>query len=380
MIAQDVSIRIYHGDPVNNAAEIACIRRLERDLRAAGIGAVILANIILGPKRRQIDLIVATACTAIVVEIKAYVHPVHGGVNGSWSLEQDDGSRRALGSSNPYQQALENRFTVTDSLRAVVGVDVRDAVGGILCHYPAAPMGSIIPAGDFKLAIGGYADLIALLQKPRSNALPLERWSALADVHGLSDVSIRPPTGADRIIAEYLAAHADLGHATLDPYAEPVRGLGLHKLMEEILEEELAEDAGALAGRARELATQLLSPDETDESLDDIAELAQTVLRTLALPDVATLRPRLRAELPIYALIGAAGDAQPMAGRADAVTRGEDGAFEVVVDWKSDIAPGPQQLADHVDQLRLYLEATGAPRGALVYMSLGRVRWVEPAT
>lgn len=222
MIAQDLSIRIYHGDPVSNAAEIACIRRLERDLRAAGIGAVILANIILGPKRRQIDLIVATACTAIVVEIKAYVHPVHGGVNGSWSLEQDDGSRRALGNSNPYQQALENRFTVTDSLRAVVGFDVRDAVGGMLCHYPAAPMGSTIPAGDFKLAIGGYSDLIALLQKPRSIALPLERWSAVADAHGLSDVSIRPLTDADRIIAEYLAAHADLGHATLDPYAEPV--------------------------------------------------------------------------------------------------------------------------------------------------------------
>lgn len=158
-----------------------------------------------------------------------------------------------------------------------------------------------------------------------------------------------------------------------------LRGLVLHKLMEEVLEEGLVEEARALAGRARELAGQLLAPGETDESLEDVAELAQTVLRTLALPDVADLRPRLRAELPIYALIGLAGDAQPMAGRADAVVRAEDGAFEVVVDWKSDIAPGPQQLADHVDQLRLYLEATGAPRGALVYMSLGRVRWVDPA-
>lgn len=159
-----------------------------------------------------------------------------------------------------------------------------------------------------------------------------------------------------------------------------LRGLVLHKLMEEILEEGLAEDASALAGRARELAAQLLAPGETDESLEDAAELAQTVLRTLALPDVSKLRPRLRAELPIYALIGPSGEAQPMAGRADAAVRAEDGAFEVVVDWKSDIAPGPQQLVEHVDQLRLYLEATGAPRGALVYMSLRRVRWVEPAS
>jgi ATP-dependent exoDNAse (exonuclease V) beta subunit len=159
-----------------------------------------------------------------------------------------------------------------------------------------------------------------------------------------------------------------------------LRGLVLHKLMEEILEEGLAEEASALAGRARELTAQLLAHGETDESLADVVELAQTVLRTLALPDVAALRPRLRAELPIYALIGPADEAQPMAGRADAVVRAEDGAFEAVVDWKSDIAPGPQQLTDHVGQLRLYLEATGAPRGALVYMSLGRVRWVEPAS
>ncbi len=157
------------------------------------------------------------------------------------------------------------------------------------------------------------------------------------------------------------------------------RGLVLHKLIEEILEEGLAETAPALAARAGELAAQLLPPGQADESLQDVEELAQTVLRTLALPDVAALRPRLSAELPIYAMIGDAGEAQPMAGRADAVAWNEAGAIEAVIDWKSDIAPGPTQMADHVDQVRLYLAATGAPRAALVYMSLGLVRWVEPA-
>jgi len=66
-----------------------------------------------------------------------------------------------------------------------------------------------------------------------------------------------------------------------------------------------------------------------------------------------------------------------MAGRADAAARAADGALLAVIDWKSDIAPGPRQIEDHVDQLRLYLAATDAPRGALVYMSLGQVRWVE---
>ncbi|MFD0850537.1 NERD domain-containing protein [Sphingosinicella xenopeptidilytica] len=191
-------------------------------MKAAGVDAVLLANVILGPNRRQIDLIVATAATAIVVEIKAYIHPVHGGVNGPWCLEQDDGSRRDLDGSNPYQQALENRFTVTDCLRNVEGVDVRDAVGGMLCLYPAAPNGSAIPTGDFKAAIGGYADLVALLQTPRNNPLPLERWRAFAEAQGLKDARASPPSDADRLIAQYLAAHADLSRATLDPYVDPL--------------------------------------------------------------------------------------------------------------------------------------------------------------
>jgi ATP-dependent exoDNAse (exonuclease V) beta subunit len=157
-----------------------------------------------------------------------------------------------------------------------------------------------------------------------------------------------------------------------------LRGLVAHKLMGEILEEGLAEEAGALADRAGVLAVQLAAGD-SDESFVDESEIAQTILRTLALPDIAALRPRLRAELPIYAMIGEADETRPMAGRADAAARRPDGALEVVIDWKSDIAPGPREMADHLDQLRLYLAATGAPRGALVYMSLGRIRWVELA-
>lgn len=120
MATSNASIRIFRGDPVANPAEIACARRLEHDLGAEGVDAVLLANFTLGPRRRQIDLIVATAATAIVVEIKNYIHSVHGGVNGPWWIEKDNGSRCALDGSNPYQQALENRFAVTDMVRELV--------------------------------------------------------------------------------------------------------------------------------------------------------------------------------------------------------------------------------------------------------------------
>lgn len=222
MAAQGTSIRSFSGGSTTNRAENACVRRLQRDLEIAATDAVLLRNIIVGPQRRQIDLIVATANTAVVIEIKGYIHPVSGGVNGPWSLERDDGNRQQLDGSNPYQQAVDNRFAVTDSLRATIGADVRGAVGGMLCLYPAAPRGSAVPASDFKLAIGGYTDLVALLTVPRANALSLDRWVGFAEANGLTDDSACPPSAAERIVAEYLAAYQDLGRATLTPFVEPL--------------------------------------------------------------------------------------------------------------------------------------------------------------
>jgi hypothetical protein len=65
-----------------------------------------------------------------------------------------------------------------------------------------------------------------------------------------------------------------------------------------------------------------------------------------------------------------------MAGRADALAI-EDGNIIAVLDWKSDIAPGQDERSGYVGQLSEYLAATGAPHGALVYMSLGEVVWVD---
>lgn len=222
MATQSTSIRSFSGDSTTNRPENACVRRLQLDLEIAGTHAVLLRNIIVGPQRRQIDLIVATAKTAVVIEIKGYIHPVSGGVNGPWSLERDDGNRQHLDGSNSYRQTVYNRFAMTDSLRATIGADVRGAVGTMLCLYPAAPTGSAMPASDFKLEIGDYADLVALLTVPRANALSLDRWVGFAEANGLTDDSASPPSAADRIVEEYPAACQDLGRATLAPYVEPL--------------------------------------------------------------------------------------------------------------------------------------------------------------
>ena len=158
-----------------------------------------------------------------------------------------------------------------------------------------------------------------------------------------------------------------------------IRGLLLHKLIEEVLGEGLVETQEALEARARALVGQMdLSNERAGEvaGAEDAAELARTTLATLAFPEIAVLRPFLVPEFPLYALVAEAGDSAPIGGRADAIAV-EEGCITAVLDWKSDQAPTSAQVQGHIDQIRLYLAATGAPRGALVYMSLGHVRWVE---
>jgi ATP-dependent exoDNAse (exonuclease V) beta subunit len=64
-----------------------------------------------------------------------------------------------------------------------------------------------------------------------------------------------------------------------------------------------------------------------------------------------------------------------LAGRIDAIAFEGDHA-EVVVDWKSDGDPDETHMRRHARQLEDYLRATGALRGALVYMTPGVFRWV----
>ncbi|TIQ75356.1 MAG: hypothetical protein E5X64_38600, partial [Mesorhizobium sp.] len=101
-----------------------------------------------------------------------------------------------------------------------------------------------------------------------------------------------------------------------------------------------------------------------------------TAWRTLHLPEIAALRPRLVPEWPIYALVADASEPTALAGRIDAVAL-DNGRAAVVLDWKSDIAPTEEDMRIHAGQLGDYLRTTGASRGALVYMTLGTVRWVE---
>jgi ATP-dependent exoDNAse (exonuclease V) beta subunit len=152
------------------------------------------------------------------------------------------------------------------------------------------------------------------------------------------------------------------------------RGLVLHKLMQEILTGEIHHDPAAVLARALELIRSLGRTPVADPATGLAPkELTGCVVRTLALPQVAALRPALQAEFPVYG-IRADGDGESAtAGVADALTLSAIGVPDVVVDWKSDVNPSATIIDHYRAQVRAYLDITGARAGLIVLMTTGTV-------
>jgi CRISPR-associated exonuclease Cas4 len=154
--------------------------------------------------------------------------------------------------------------------------------------------------------------------------------------------------------------------------AGAVRGIILHKLMEELLTSEVPEYNEAVVARAGVLLSQLMGSVKTERPLPSPAEMAETALRGWSLSAIAALKPYLVPEVAVWAMR----DTYLVAGRADALAI-RDGRIDAAIDWKSDVNPTAALRAAYGRQLRDYLEATGAQRGAVVFLTLGEVAWIE---
>jgi exodeoxyribonuclease-5 len=148
-------------------------------------------------------------------------------------------------------------------------------------------------------------------------------------------------------------------------------GIILHKLMEEVLTEETSAATSAdLRQRAAELVAQLgLEPVSDPSTGIAPAELAGTIERTLALPEIAQLRDRLVPEHSVFGHENTTAGEIFVAGVADAVALGADSVPETIVDWKSDIAPSHSNF----EQIKEYCQHTGAKRALLVLMTPGKI-------
>jgi len=152
------------------------------------------------------------------------------------------------------------------------------------------------------------------------------------------------------------------------------RGTILHKLMEEVLTGETQDTVAELESRAAELLVQLAREPASDPKLGIAPkELASTIVRTLTLPEVAALRPRLVSEQTVFGHEGDGTIETLVSGIADAITRDDSGKVEVIVDWKSDVEMNPIKLAAYRAQLSDYRKHTGAERALLVLMTSGTI-------
>lgn len=157
------------------------------------------------------------------------------------------------------------------------------------------------------------------------------------------------------------------------------RGLTLHKLLEEVLTGETPDASEALVSRARDLIIAIGQTPVEDAAIGlSPDELAGCVSRTLALPEIAALRPTLVPEFPVYAATKDEAGERVTAGVADATSFAADGRAEVVIDWKSDVRPTSETLDHYVRQVRNYLEMTDTARGLIVLVTSGQVIPVSP--
>jgi exodeoxyribonuclease-5 len=215
-------------------------------------------------------------------------------------------------------------------------------------------------------AIAGLTRTIRWIVPSRSEGTPSAAPATERAVYGDAvEVDVDPATDAPS------AEMAD-GAAVVRGGRE--RGLVLHKLMEEVLTGETAEDLGSLAARSEELVRQLgLTPSSDPAEGLSPQELAGAIVRTLALPNVAAVRARLIPECPIHASTPEDAAERIVSGVADALAVEVDGSVSLAIDWKSDVDPVPAVIEHYRVQLSEYLSATGAARGLIVLMTTGRV-------
>ncbi len=208
------------------------------------------------------------------------------------------------------------------------------------------------------------AELFASEQRRVEESAPPIVWRRPSD----SDQDRRGDPLDTIVVAGALAEHLEVVGAGA------LRGIVLHKLMEELLTGELDADEGAAVARAHVVLGQLVTNADDVGPRPSPSEMAGCALRALALPEIEALRSSLIPEVAIWA----SGEGYLLAGRADALAIKDD-QVEVAIDWKSDINPSSTLRSAYVGQLRDYLAATGAKRGMLVFLSLGEIALVENA-
>ncbi|MFM0097118.1 nuclease-related domain-containing protein [Paraburkholderia nemoris] len=159
-----------------NAAERRVLWRAAEILEQNHHSAVILCDFFCGAQ--QIDLLIATEITTLLLQVKNYRHAKAPSTNSaSWM-------NPATGESlpNAYTQATNQMLTLKDMLRDRSGIDPGFARAAILFER-GIPAGSSLPRSDFRVQIRGAETLEGLLLTHTSERSSRRPWD-LAQLRG----------------------------------------------------------------------------------------------------------------------------------------------------------------------------------------------------
>lgn len=210
-------VRLYIGASVEHTSEQLVLQRVWDQLNARNEWAYIFANVALGG--RQVDLVVATAETTLLIEAKDYHLPVLGEINGRWAQKGAFGSRPV---TNGYQQALGAKNALRDFMRTIGSV--HEYPNAMVVVASGIPCSSKLTKGDYKVRVGDMqdlGDLMCLKSGATWDARTWDRFSKSLSLELVPDVAAAMHSDArasEELLAKYLAA----SEACFAPYAQRI--------------------------------------------------------------------------------------------------------------------------------------------------------------
>jgi hypothetical protein len=214
-------VRLYIGAPVEHTSEQVVLQRVWDQLNARDEWGYIFANVAIGG--RQVDLVVATAETTLLIEAKDYHFPVHGEINGRWVQEGAFGVRTL---TNGYQQALGAKNALRDFMHTIASV--HEYPNAMVVAVSGIPSSSKLTNGDYKVRVGDLHDLNGLMDLKSRVTWDTRTWDRFAKSLSLelvSDVAAAMHSdvrASDELLEKYLAVF----EACFAPYA--------HKLLDDV--------------------------------------------------------------------------------------------------------------------------------------------------
>ncbi len=179
------AIDVFLGDPLEHRSERDFLARLKADLFQRQVGGLVFANFYAGRDLRQVDFLIVTNTLACHVELKSLQEALVGGPNGPWQVRSTDGTLKPLDRENPYQQTLQCKYAISDSMREFArrtpetpqtqGPHFKQ-IESVLCIYPELVRGSQVPTNSYVRTMGYDALLEFLCRTTRNPGWTLDIW------------------------------------------------------------------------------------------------------------------------------------------------------------------------------------------------------------